>query len=383
MPGALLAGVLIGVTEARGRAPVHPSAKSMFAFAILVWCCCSAARAARQEAGMMARLARRRSAAGRWILLAFLFASFVAAPLFVNDYVLTVLILILYFAYPGQAWNIMMGFAASSRWAMRFISGSAPTSRRVYREIWRQPVARHAVGIPVAAVAGPSSACSAFASASPASTSRCSHRLRRVRPYRLRPYRFRRRHRPGFSSRSSNTPTTTWTMRGDPPMFYYIILCATALVLSYARLLVGAGSAISGSRSARMRSGARRRHRYLSLQDVCGDGVRGATSFAGVFYAFYYNNAFSRAGLQHLRSIEMHPRPDHRRRRDVVRSDPRRIRADRPRRGAQLRDRCFRHRTAGSQAGVLRRVPPARRRLRAGGVWPPLARRLGVDAGKQ
>jgi branched-chain amino acid transport system permease protein len=29
----------------------------------------------------------------------------------VNDYLLTVLIIILYFAYTGQAWNIMMGFA--------------------------------------------------------------------------------------------------------------------------------------------------------------------------------------------------------------------------------------------------------------------------------
>ena len=28
-----------------------------------------------------------------------------------SDYLLTVLILILYFAYIGQAWNIMMGFA--------------------------------------------------------------------------------------------------------------------------------------------------------------------------------------------------------------------------------------------------------------------------------
>ena len=28
-----------------------------------------------------------------------------------SDYVLTVLILILYFAYLGQAWNIMLGFA--------------------------------------------------------------------------------------------------------------------------------------------------------------------------------------------------------------------------------------------------------------------------------
>ena len=33
------------------------------------------------------------------------------APLVAGDYLLTVLILILYFCYTGQAWNIMMGFA--------------------------------------------------------------------------------------------------------------------------------------------------------------------------------------------------------------------------------------------------------------------------------
>jgi branched-chain amino acid transport system permease protein len=45
------------------------------------------------------------------LLLAALLAVLVAAPFFVNDYLLTILILILYFAYVGQAWNIMMGFA--------------------------------------------------------------------------------------------------------------------------------------------------------------------------------------------------------------------------------------------------------------------------------
>ena len=59
---------------------------------------------------MMARLAdglSRRTV----ILLAVLLAAFVVAPWIANDYLLTVLILILYFAYTGQAWNIMMGFA--------------------------------------------------------------------------------------------------------------------------------------------------------------------------------------------------------------------------------------------------------------------------------
>ena len=45
------------------------------------------------------------------VLLAVLLAAFLAAPWLVNDYLLTILIIILYFAYAGQAWNIMMGFA--------------------------------------------------------------------------------------------------------------------------------------------------------------------------------------------------------------------------------------------------------------------------------
>ena len=44
-------------------------------------------------------------------LLALLLAALIVAPYLVNDYLLTVLIVILYFAYAGQAWNIMMGFA--------------------------------------------------------------------------------------------------------------------------------------------------------------------------------------------------------------------------------------------------------------------------------
>jgi branched-chain amino acid transport system ATP-binding protein len=40
------------------------------------------------------------------VLLAVLLAAFLAAPWLVNDYLLTILIIILYFAYAGQAWNI-------------------------------------------------------------------------------------------------------------------------------------------------------------------------------------------------------------------------------------------------------------------------------------
>ena len=44
-------------------------------------------------------------------MLAALLALLVVFPFFTSGYLLAVGFLILYFAYVGQAWNIMMGFA--------------------------------------------------------------------------------------------------------------------------------------------------------------------------------------------------------------------------------------------------------------------------------
>src|SRR5207244_2344701 len=45
------------------------------------------------------------------ISLTILGVLLVALPLMVGNYALSVVTLILYFAYTGQAWNVMMGFA--------------------------------------------------------------------------------------------------------------------------------------------------------------------------------------------------------------------------------------------------------------------------------
>ena len=45
------------------------------------------------------------------VLLALFAAVMLAAPYLVSDYVLSVLIISLYFAFVGQAWNLMLGFA--------------------------------------------------------------------------------------------------------------------------------------------------------------------------------------------------------------------------------------------------------------------------------
>src|SRR5262249_25950412 len=62
-----------------------------------------------QENGMIARLTVG-IAPSTLALLGVLLAVLVSLPMIASDYVLTVLILILYFAYLGQAWNIMLGF---------------------------------------------------------------------------------------------------------------------------------------------------------------------------------------------------------------------------------------------------------------------------------
>jgi len=46
-----------------------------------------------------------------WVALIVAAVLLLLVPPFANDYVITVLVLIFYFAFTGQAWNIMMGFA--------------------------------------------------------------------------------------------------------------------------------------------------------------------------------------------------------------------------------------------------------------------------------
>jgi branched-chain amino acid transport system permease protein len=58
----------------------------------------------------MSELWRSVDGRGR-IVLAFVLATLLALPLVADRYVLSVLTLIFYFAYVGQAWNLMMGFA--------------------------------------------------------------------------------------------------------------------------------------------------------------------------------------------------------------------------------------------------------------------------------
>ena len=90
-----------------------------------------------------------------WIGIALLLLALLVAPLVANDYLLTILILILYFAYVGQAWNIMMGFAGQlSLGHAIYIGLGAYTAAALYVHYGVGPWIGLLAAIPVAMICG-------------------------------------------------------------------------------------------------------------------------------------------------------------------------------------------------------------------------------------
>ena len=157
------------------------------------WCCCSGRRASWARGWHDRAPARRRAAPRARSARVLLLAVLVAAPLFANDYLLTVLILILYFAYTGQAWNIMMGFAGQlSLGHALYVGLGAYTAAALYVHFGIGPWIGHAGRDPDRGRrAAPSSAFWRSASASRGvyfailTIAFCRVRAHRLRPLRL------------------------------------------------------------------------------------------------------------------------------------------------------------------------------------------------------
>src|SRR5690242_21246771 len=87
------------------------------------------------------------------LLLLLLLLAAIFAPLFVSDYLITVLILIFYFAYVGQAWNIMLGFAGQlSLGHALYVGLGAYTAAALYVHFGIGPWLSLLVAVPLAAV---------------------------------------------------------------------------------------------------------------------------------------------------------------------------------------------------------------------------------------
>ena len=242
------------------------------------------------------------------VLLGILLAALVLAPLVASDYLLTVLIVILYFAYLGQAWNIMMGFAGQlSLGHALYVGLGAYAAAALYVHFGIGPWIGLLVGMPIAAIAGAFIGYLAF-------------RFRVGGVYfAILTIAFAEFARVGFDHLNWTGSTgglflpvkqyahnDLWRLRGLPVMFYYVLLAATALAFIGCRALLQSRIgyfwlAIREDEEA-ARSVGIDTFRCKMIAVVISAAM---TSFAGVIFAFYYNNLFPDQVFHIERSIEI------------------------------------------------------------------------------
>jgi branched-chain amino acid transport system permease protein len=256
---------------------------------------------------MIARLAdgvTRRSLA----FLAALLAVLLIVPWLVNDYLLTVLIVALYLAYTGQAWNIMMGFAGQLSLGNAIYAGlGAYVSAVLFTRYGVAPWLGLLAAIPVAAACGAIVGFLAFRFG----VSGVYFAILTIA--------FAEFARIGFDHLdfvdasaglflpvAQYTHNDLWRLRGNPTMFYYVMLAATVVAFVLSRLLLRSRIgyfwlAIREDEPAARAAGIDT-FRYKMYAVMISAAV---TSFAGVFYAFFYNNLFPEQVFNISRSIEM------------------------------------------------------------------------------
>ena len=234
--------------------------------------------------------------------------ALLALPLFVDDYVITVLILIFYFAYLGQAWNIMMGFAGQlSLGHALYVGLGAYAAAVLFERFGVSPWIGLWVAMALSAAAGAVVGFLAF-------------RFGVAGVYfAILTIAFAEFARIGFDHWgwvggssglflhvANYTRNDLATLRGSPTMFYYVMLAMTAaaLVACHALLRCRAGYywlAIRESPEAAQALGVDV-FRYKMYAVVLSAAM---TSAGGVIYAFYYNNLFPEQVFHISRSIEL------------------------------------------------------------------------------
>ena len=242
------------------------------------------------------------------ILIVVLLATLLLAPTFANDYLLTILILILYFAYAGQAWNIMMGFAGQlSLGHAIYVGIGAYTAAALYVHFDVGPWIGVLVAVPVAMLCGAIIGFLAFrfgvAGVYFAILTIAFAEFARIGFDHI-----------GYTGGSAGlflpvaqyAHNDLWNLRGKPVMFYYVILALAvgAFVLCHVLLRSRIGYfwlAIREDEEAARALGIDT-FRYKMAAVIISGGM---TAVAGVFFAFFYNNLFPEQVFHISRSIEI------------------------------------------------------------------------------
>ena len=230
------------------------------------------------------------------------------APLVVDDYVLTVLTLVLYAAFVGQAWNIIMGFAGQlSLGHSLYVGLGAYASATLFIRYDIPPLLGAFAAMAVAMTAGALLGFLAF-------------RFRVGGVYfALLTIAFAEFTRIGFDhfelvggsagmflKVEQRTVNDIVNLRGTPGMFYYVLLALTGGALALCRALLNRRIgyywlAIREDIDAAETLGIDT-FRYRMYAVMLSAAL---TSLAGVFFAFYYNNLFPEQIFSIARSIEI------------------------------------------------------------------------------
>ena len=242
------------------------------------------------------------------ILLAALLALLLVFPLFASGYLLAVGFLILYYAYVGQAWNIMMGFAGQlSLGHSLYVGLGAYAAAALYVHFGISPWIGLGMAIALCALAGAVIGFLAFRFGV-GGVYFAILTIAFAEFARIGFDHFKWVHgSSGFFLPVANYAVNDlWNLRGSPVMFYYLMLALTvaAFVLCHALLRSRVGyywRAIREDPDAAQALGVNT-FRYKMAAVVLSAAL---TSLAGVMFAFYYNNLFPEQIFHISRSIEL------------------------------------------------------------------------------
>jgi branched-chain amino acid transport system permease protein len=242
------------------------------------------------------------------ILLAALLALLLVFPMFASGYLLAVGFLILYFAYVGQAWNIMMGFAGQlSLGHSLYVGLGAYAAAALYVHFGVSPWIGLTLSIALCALAGALIGFLAFRFGV-GGVYFAILTIAFAEFARIGFDHFKWVHgSSGFFLPVANyTQNDLWNLRGSPVMFYYLMLGLTAgaFVLCHVLLRSRMGYywlAIRENPDAAQALGVNA-FRYKMAAVVLSAAM---TALAGVIFAFYYNNLFPEQIFHISRSIEL------------------------------------------------------------------------------
>ena len=242
------------------------------------------------------------------ILLAVLAVVLVALPGFADAYVLSVATLILFLAYTGQAWNVMMGFAGQlSLGHSLYVGVGAYVAAGLFFHFGIGPWAGLWLAIAVCVAFGAAIGFLAF-----------RFGISGVY-FALLTIAFAEFTRIGFDHLAwtggpgglfikvaQRDQIDLLNFRGPPEMYYYaiLLLAAGALALCHALLRSRAGyywQAIRENEEAAQALGINT-FRWKLLAVMLSSAM---TAVSGVFFAFYYNNLFPEQIFHISRSIEI------------------------------------------------------------------------------